>query len=186
MKKTIIVLSLLSVCMAAAAQESSPDSTDVFYQHLQLNEIVVTGLAGDSKMKEMPAPVSVIRPADLSARAGGNIINAIATEPGLSEITTGGGISKPVIRGMGYNRVVVVSDGIRQEGQQWGDEHGIEIDGAGVHSVEILKGPASLMYGSDALAGILIFHPERCHPSTKATMVLQATLWLQTAMSTAG
>ena len=160
MKKTIIVLSLLSICLAAAAQENHPDSTDVFYKHLQLNEIVVSGLAGDSKMKEMPAPVSVIRPADLSARAGGNIIHAIAAEPGLSEITTGGGISKPVIRGMGYNRVIVVNDGIRQEGQQWGDEHGIEIDGAGVHSVEILKGPASLMYGSDALAGILIFRPE--------------------------
>ena len=160
MNKTIIVLSLLSLCVAAAAQENHPDSTDVFYKHLQLNEIVVTGLAGDSKIKEMPAPVSVIRPADLTARAGGNIIHAIAAEPGLSEITTGGGISKPVIRGMGYNRVVVVNDGIRQEGQQWGDEHGIEIDGASVHSVEILKGPASLMYGSDALAGILIFHPE--------------------------
>jgi iron complex outermembrane receptor protein len=160
MKKAIFVLSLLSVWMAATAQETVPDSTDVFYKHLQINEIVVTGLAGDTKMKEMPAPVSVIRPADLAARAGGNIINAIATEPGISEITTGGGISKPVIRGMGYNRVVVVNDGIRQEGQQWGDEHGIEIDGAGIHSVEILKGPASLMYGSDALAGILIFHPE--------------------------
>ena len=153
------MVSLLSVCVAATAQESTPDSTDVFYKHLELNEIVVTGLAGESKIKEMPSPVSVIRPADLSARSGGNIINAIATEPGLSEITTGGGISKPVIRGMGYNRVVVVSDGIRQEGQQWGDEHGIEIDGSSVHSVEILKGPASLMYGSDALAGILIFHP---------------------------
>lgn len=160
MKKTILVLSLLSMGMAATAQESHPDSTDVFYKHLELNEIVVTGLAGDTRMKEIPAPVSVIRPTDLAARAGGNIINAIATEPGVSEITTGGGISKPVIRGMGYNRVVVVSEGIRQEGQQWGDEHGIEVDGAGVHSVEILKGPASLMYGSDALAGILIFHPE--------------------------
>ncbi|MBQ7467911.1 MAG: TonB-dependent receptor [Bacteroidales bacterium] len=160
MKRTIIILSLLFVCMAATAQESHTDSTDVFYKHLELKELVVTGLAGDAKMKEMPAPVSVIRPADLAARAGGNIINAIATEPGVSEITTGGGISKPVIRGMGYNRVVVVSDGIRQEGQQWGDEHGIEVDGNGVHSVEILKGPASLMYGSDALAGILIFHPE--------------------------
>ncbi len=116
MKKTIIVLSLLCVCMAATAQESNPDSTDVFYKHLQLNELVVTGLAGDTKMKEMPAPVSVVRPADLSARSGGNIINAIALEPGVSEITTGGGISKPVIRGMGYNRIVVVNDGIRQEG----------------------------------------------------------------------
>ena len=76
MKKIIFVLSLLQVCLAATAQETVPDSTDVFFKHLQLNEIVVTGLAGDSKMKEMPAPVSVIRPADLNARAGGNIIHA--------------------------------------------------------------------------------------------------------------
>ena len=167
-KRHIFAARLLSVILPmvflsfpeAAAQEIHPDSTDVFYKHLELEETVVTGLAGDTKMKEMPAPVSVVRPADLAARAGGNIISAIAAEPGVSEITTGGGISKPVIRGMGFNRVVVVSDGLRQEGQQWGDEHGIEVDGAGVHSVEILKGPASLMYGSDALAGILIFHPE--------------------------
>ena len=159
MKRKVGILSLLLLLgVSAAGQE--PDSTDVFFQHLQINETVVTGLAGDAKLKEMPSPVSVIRPADLKSRSGGNIINTIASEPGMSEITTGGGISKPVIRGMGYNRVVVVSDGIRQEGQQWGDEHGIEIDGAAVHSVEILKGPASLMYGSDALAGILIFHPQ--------------------------
>ena len=157
-QRGIISLFLLLAGAAALAQEQ--DTTDVFYKHLDLQETVVTGLAGDSKMKEVPAPVSVIRPSDLAARSGGNIMNAIAAEPGVSEITTGGGISKPVIRGMGYNRVVVVSDGLRQEGQQWGDEHGLEIDGAGVHSVEILKGPASLMYGSDALAGILIFHPE--------------------------
>ena len=155
-----MALSLLLICVSAQAQQQHPDSLDVFYKHLQLNEIVVTGLAGETRIKEMPSPVSVIRPVDLAARSAGNIISAIATEPGISEITTGGGISKPVIRGMGYNRVVVVSDGVRQEGQQWGDEHGIEIDGAGVHSVEILKGPASLMYGSDALAGVLIFHPD--------------------------
>jgi iron complex outermembrane recepter protein len=60
-----------------------------------------------------------------------------------------------VIRGLGYNRVVVVNDGIRQEGQQWGDEHGIEIDEFAVNKVEILKGPASLSYGSDAIAGVI-------------------------------
>ena len=133
----------------------------MFFKHLELKEIVVTGLAGDAKMKEMSAPVSVIRPAELKASSGGNIINIIAKEPGISEITTGGGISKPVIRGMGYNRVVVVSDGIRQEGQQWGDEHGIEIDGAGIHSVEILKGPASLMYGG--LPHVRLRRPCRHH-----------------------
>ncbi len=153
-------MSLLCLCMAAAGQENKPDSTDVFFGHLEINEVVVTGLAGDAKKKEMPSPVSVISSAELAGRASTNIIGTIASEPGISEITTGSGISKPVIRGMGYNRVVVVNDGIRQEGQQWGDEHGIEIDGAAVHSVEILKGPASLMYGSDALAGIIIFHPD--------------------------
>ena len=87
-------------------------------------------------------------------------MDALASEPGVSQVTTGGGISKPVIRGLGFNRVVVISDGLRQEGQQWGDEHGVEIDANDVHSVEIIKGPASLMYGSDALAGVLIFHAE--------------------------
>ncbi len=160
MKKTIFALSLLCMGMAAAAQNTETDSTDVFYRHLELGEIVVTGLSGDTRVKEMAVPVSVIRPADLFATASTNLIGALARHPGISEITTGGGISKPVIRGMSYNRVVVVNDGIRQEGQQWGDEHGIEIDGASVHSVEIIKGPASLMYGSDALAGVIIFQPD--------------------------
>jgi len=149
--------------MAMNAQEVQ-DSTDIFHKHLQLNAVVVTGLTGDVHLREVAAPISVIEPIDLQARASTNIIGAIAREPGVSQITTGGAISKPVIRGLGYNRVVVVNDGIRQEGQQWGDEHGIEIDGASVHSVEILKGPASLMYGSDAMAGVLIFRPAPVAP----------------------
>ena len=146
------------MCTVMNAQEYI-DSTDIFHKHLKLNAIIVTGLTGEVHLNEVPAPISVIHPAELKARASTNIIGAIAREPGVSQITTGAAISKPVIRGLGYNRIVVVNDGIRQEGQQWGDEHGIEIDGSGVHSVEILKGPASLMYGSDAMAGVLIFHP---------------------------
>ena len=141
------------------------DSTDIFNKHLRLNAVVVTGLTGDVHLAEVPTPVSVIEPVDLQGRASTSIIGAVAREPGVAQITTGGAIAKPVIRGLGYNRVVVVNDGIRQEGQQWGDEHGIEIDDAGIHSVEILKGPASLMYGSDALAGVLIFHPAPVAPS---------------------
>ena len=123
-----------------------------------VNEVVVTGLTGESLLKESPSPMSVVTPQMLRAASSTNIIDAIAHLPGLSQVTTGSGISKPVIRGLGYNRVVVVNDGIRQEGQQWGDEHGIEIDAQSVHSVEILKGPASLRYGSDAMAGVVIFH----------------------------
>ena len=160
MRRNILAALLLCIYISSSAQKHTTDSTDVFWKHLELGEVVVTGLVGDTRVKEMATPISVIPATELRSRASSNIIGTIAREPGISEITTGGGISKPVIRGLSYNRVVVVNDGIRQEGQQWGDEHGIEIDGASVHSVEVLKGPASLMYGSDALAGVIIFRPE--------------------------
>jgi iron complex outermembrane receptor protein len=119
------------------------------------DEVVVTALSAATDSKRSPMPIQSISSLQLRHKAYTNIIDAIAKEPGVSEITTGPAISKPVIRGLGYNRVVVVNDGIRQEGQQWGDEHGIEIDDYNVNKVEILKGPASLMYGSDALAGVI-------------------------------
>ena len=147
-----------------AAQTSNhkhaEDSTDVFFRHLQLNELTVTGVTGDTKLKHATTPVSIVSPQVLRATASTNIIDAIAHQPGVSQLTTGGSISKPIIRGLGYNRVVVMSEGVRQEGQQWGDEHGIEVDGSSVNSVEILKGPASLMYGSDAMAGVVILHAQ--------------------------
>ena len=119
---------------------------------------MVTGVTGNTKLKYATAPVSIVTPQELRATASTNIIDAISHEPGVSQLTTGGSISKPIIRGLGYNRVVVISDGVRQEGQQWGDEHGVEVDGNSVGTVEILKGPASLMYGSDAMAGVVILH----------------------------
>ena len=165
MKKRYIVLPLLCICTAMAAQEDNKhqhaeDSTDIFFRHLQLNELTVTGVTGDTKLKHATAPVSIVTPQMLRATASTNIIDAIAHQPGVSQLTTGGSISKPIIRGLGYNRVVVMSEGVRQEGQQWGDEHGVEVDGNSVGTVEILKGPASLMYGSDAMAGVVILHTQ--------------------------
>ena len=159
------ILLLLCICTVVAAQDSlrhhhAEDSTDVFFRHLQLNELTVTGVTGDTKLKHATAPVSIISPQVLRATASTNIIDAIAHQPGVSQLTTGGSISKPIIRGLGYNRVVVMSEGVRQEGQQWGDEHGVEVDGSSIGSVEILKGPASLMYGSDAMAGVVILHSQ--------------------------
>ena len=135
-----------------------------------LKEVVVTGLTGSTRADHSPAPISVVAPRVLQATPSTNIIDAVAHQPGVSQITTGGGISKPVIRGLGYNRIVTVNDGIRQEGQQWGDEHGIEVDAQSVHSVEILKGPATLMYGSDAMAGVLVLHEAPVLP--QGTMAL--------------
>jgi len=123
-----------------------------------INEVVVTAFTGTSQLKNSPTPVNVVSHRDLHSVASTNIIDALAQQPGISQLTTGGAISKPVIRGLGYNRVAVVSDGIRQEGQQWGDEHGIEVDPDRVQTAEVLKGPASLMYGSDAMAGVLVLN----------------------------
>ncbi|MBQ3804218.1 MAG: TonB-dependent receptor [Prevotella sp.] len=136
------------------------DSIDPMKEAI-LNEVTVQGLTGLQRISEAASPYTVISPRELHSMPATNLVDAISHTPGLSQISTGSGISKPVIRGLGYNRVVVVDQGIRQESQQWGDEHGLEVSTEGVHSVEILKGPASLMYGSDAIGGVMILHPER-------------------------
>lgn len=167
MKTRNTVVFLLMLCASAAAQNvhthehsaCDNDSLDPMKEAI-LSEVTVTGLTGTQRLKDSPIPFAVISPKKLNQSVGSNIVDVIARQPGVSQVSTGAGISKPVIRGLGYNRVVVVEQGIRQEGQQWGDEHGLEVDAEGVHSVEILKGPASLMYGSDAIAGVMILHPE--------------------------
>jgi iron complex outermembrane receptor protein len=118
-------------------------------------EVVVTGVPSATEQKTNPAPVSIVSQNTFIETTSDNIIDALRNSPGVSQITEGPAISKPVIRGLGYNRVVVVNDGIRQEGQQFGDEFGIEIDPYTVNKVEILRGPASLSYGSDAMAGVI-------------------------------
>jgi iron complex outermembrane receptor protein len=117
--------------------------------------VTVTGVSRATSAKRTPIAVNLVKKEDLFRNVSTNLIDNLSKTPGVSQVTTGPAISKPFIRGLGYNRVVVVNDGIRQEGQQWGDEHGIEIDELNVSRAEILKGPASLMYGSDALAGVV-------------------------------
>jgi iron complex outermembrane recepter protein len=118
-------------------------------------EVIITGSASSSDKRKNSTSVSSLTKAQLLYHPSTNLIDAISRVPGVSQITTGAGISKPVIRGLSYNRVVTVSDGVKQQGQQWGDEHGIEIDQYSADHVEVLKGPASLMYGSDALGGVI-------------------------------
>lgn len=118
-------------------------------------EVVITGSANSSDNRKNSTTISTVSKAELLYHPSTNIIDAISRTPGVSQVTTGPGISKPVIRGLSYNRVVTLSDGVKQQGQQWGDEHGIEIDQYSADRVEVLKGPASLMYGSDALGGVI-------------------------------
>ena len=137
--------------------------TENTYQVFTLQErfvenenVTVTGVASATKTKQSVQPISIVKKSDLFKNNGTNIIDALGKMvPGLTSFSSGPAIAKPVIRGLGYNRIVTVHDGIRQEGQQWGDEHGIEIDEYSVQRVELLKGPASLLYGSDAMAGVI-------------------------------
>ncbi len=122
---------------------------------LENEGVTVTGVSTATKIRRTPTPVTIVSKGELSRVVATNLIDALSKNPGVAQVSTGPSISKPVIRGLGYNRVVVLNDGIRQEGQQWGDEHGIEIDEYSVQKVEILKGPASLIYGSDAMAGVI-------------------------------
>ena len=118
-------------------------------------EVVVTGTPYSTNNKTNSLAVVTINREKLSHSSSTNLIDAVAKVPGVSQITTGGAISKPIIRGLGYNRVLAIIDGAREEGQQWGDEHGIQADQFSAARVEILKGPASLLYGSDALGGVI-------------------------------
>ncbi|HXD79792.1 MAG TPA: TonB-dependent receptor, partial [Puia sp.] len=124
-----------------------------------LKDVVVTGVPVATDRQSTPYTISTVGTNRLLEEASTNVIDAIAKEPGVSAMTDGQSISKPVIRGLGYNRVLTINDGVEQVDQVWFDEFGIEADPDAVQKYEILKGPASLAYGSDAIAGVINLIP---------------------------
>jgi iron complex outermembrane recepter protein len=123
----------------------------------ELREVVISGVSHSTELKKNPVSVVTISSEALQHNTATNIIDNITQKAGVSQLSTGVAISKPIIRGLGFNRVITLYDGIRQEGQQWGDEHGIEIDEYAIDRVEIVKGAGSLMYGSDGIGGVINF-----------------------------
>lgn len=145
-----------SILMTIAIKENTYQVFTLLERYVENENVTVTGVASATKTKQSVQPISIVKKSELFKNTGTNIIDALSKMvPGLASFSSGPAIAKPVIRGLGYNRIVTVHDGIRQEGQQWGDEHGIEIDEYSVQRVELLKGPASLLYGSDAMAGVI-------------------------------
>lgn len=134
---------------------------------IEESPVVVTGQSQATEIKRSPVPIVAINHDYIATNLSTNIIDAIAKVPGVNALTTGPNVSKPFIRGLGYNRILTLFDGLRQEGQQWGDEHGIEVDQYGVERIEVVKGPASLTYGSDALAGVVNLIPTQPAPEGK-------------------
>ncbi|MEG9326739.1 TonB-dependent receptor [Salinimicrobium catena] len=130
---------------------------------IEIEEVIVSTpfhqLQSDNVMKVERATVE-----DLNRTGALNLSEGISKIAGVETITTGSGIGKPVIRGLSSNRVLVYTQGVRLENQQFGDEHGLGVSSSGVESVEVIKGPASLLYGSDALGGVLYLNPEKFAP----------------------
>jgi iron complex outermembrane recepter protein len=126
---------------------------------IELNNITIEESILKSGQREQSQSMQVVDKEFMLKNGNASLVKILENIPGVSSINTGQGVSKPVIRGMGFNRVVVAENGIKQEGQQWGGDHGLEIDQFAVDRVEVLKGPSSLMYGSDGIGGVVNIRP---------------------------
>lgn len=96
-----------------------------------------------------------------------NITNSLSLLPGISELTNGSGISKPVVRGLFGYRIAPIVNGLRIDNQQWQDEHDFGLTDLGAESIEIIEGPASLLFGSQALGGIIRINNEKNAPQNE-------------------
>ncbi|WMI65514.1 TonB-dependent receptor [Aestuariibaculum sp. YM273] len=130
---------------------------------IEMEDIIISTpfhkLQSENVMKVERAAVE-----DLNASGAVNLTEGISNIAGVESVTTGLSIGKPVIRGLSSNRVLVYTQGVRLENQQFGSEHGMGVSSSGIESVEVIKGPASLLYGSDALGGVLYLNPEKFAP----------------------
>ncbi|HEX9958809.1 MAG TPA: TonB-dependent receptor, partial [Fibrella sp.] len=120
-----------------------------------LEEVIVSGASTRTIIRESPVPIAAMSQLRLMQQSSTNLIDAVSKLPGMSQVTTGAGLSKPIIRGLGFNRVITMHDGIRQEDNQWGEEHSIQLDEYSIDRYEVIRGAGSLMYGSDGLGGVV-------------------------------
>src|SRR5690349_12404199 len=119
-----------------------------------LKEVVVSGIR-TSLVKETSFNIQSLSAGKIKQSGALNISDALSKLPGISQLTTGPAITKPVIRGLYGNRVLAVLSGLKFDNQQWQDEHGLGLTDVGIDRIEVIKGPASLLYGSEAIGGIL-------------------------------
>lgn len=147
------VMGMLCTTLSVHAQES--DSV----RNVALPEVVIAETYQQFQNKKTALTLEVADRDFLRKHFTGNFMQAMENIPGVQVMDIGSGFSKPMIRGMGFNRVAVLENGIKQEGQQWGADHGLELDAFNVDAVNVMKGPASLLYGSDAMGGVIDIAP---------------------------
>ena len=122
---------------------------------VELTGIQVTASANATTALNSPQPVSVRAGEELRQSQAPSLGETLEGMAGVHNWSTGVGIGKPVIRGLTSNRVLVLDDGQRLETAQWGDEHSPNVETATAERIEVIRGPASVLYGSDALGGVV-------------------------------
>jgi len=131
---------------------------DIFMPHARrtLGDVVVEakiGIANTGFKKELSRK-------DLEETKGLSLAEALSKINGITMLQTGSTISKPVIHGLHSSRILTINNGVRQEGQQWGNEHAPEIDPFIADKLIVIKGVDELKYGSDAIAGVILVEPK--------------------------
>jgi iron complex outermembrane receptor protein len=127
---------------------------------VELEALQVTATPNATTLLNSPQPVSALGGDELLRAQAPSLGETVQDLPGVRSLSTGTGIGKPVIRGLTSNRVLIVADGQRLETQQWGDEHSPNVDTEDAERVEVIRGPASVLYGSDALGGVVNVVPK--------------------------
>lgn len=125
--------------------------------YVELEEAVVEESFGRRGRRKSVQSVENLQVSGAEQAAAASVMDLIADRPGYQQLNTGVGVSKPVIRGLMGNRVAVINEGIKQQGQQWGMDHGLAIDPFQTQRIELIKGPQALQYGSDAIGGVIKF-----------------------------
>lgn len=150
--KFILLMLMLVSGLPVFAQDA--DSTKI--KLVELDSITVIGDSYKKAVNRNSAlSVEVVDKDFLRQHFTGNLVQSLEHISGVRSMDIGSGFSKPMIRGMAFNRISVIENGIKQEGQQWGTDHGLEIDAFNVERVTVRKGPVSLLYGSDAMGGAI-------------------------------
>jgi iron complex outermembrane receptor protein len=135
---------------------------------IETEGIVVTG-GYNSTQHENAVKIDIVHLDSKNLKSTPNFMEALTKVSGVDMISKGSGISKPVIRGLSMNDILVLDNGVRFENYQYSSHHPLGIDEFGIESVEIIKGPASLLYGSDAIGGVINFIKERPAPVNSVT-----------------
>lgn len=121
----------------------------------QIPSLTITATAEPTSLEGSSLATAVVEGRDLEQTRGQALEAVLDNTPGVTGFSRGPGAAKPVIRGMMGDRVLVLSDGVRQEGQVWDEEQSPEIDAFDLERVEIVRGPASVLYGAGALGGVV-------------------------------